>query len=73
MAVLRRDYVISTFPINRVHYVFLQQLQRSGDVARALANVSEVIESPLEQVTHSWRQEVRRLWINAGFFIERGD
>jgi hypothetical protein len=72
VAVLRRDYVTSTFPINRVHYVFLKHLLQCRDVANALAHVSEVVDSPIEQVTRSWQEEVRRLWIDAGFFIERG-
>ena len=42
-----------------------------GDVAAALAHVAEVMVTPLDQVTRSWRDEVRRSWIEAGFFIER--
>ena len=72
VALVRRDFVTSTFPINRVHYLFLEHLQHSGDVVGALAHVAEVIDTPLERVTRSWRDEVRRGWIDNGFFIERG-
>ncbi len=71
VAVLRRNYAVTTFPITRVHTTFLQHLQASGSVDAALAHVSEVLGKPREQVRRSWTDAVRTPWIEAGFFIDR--
>ena len=71
VAVLRHDYAITTFPINRVHYTFLLHLQASRSVAGALTHVAEVFDRPREQVARSWLESVRTPWIQAGFFIDR--
>lgn len=71
VAVLRKDYLTSTFPINRIHYLFLKHLQSCDNIVSSLHYVSEVANTPLEQVTKSWREEVRTPWIKSGFFIER--
>ncbi len=71
VAILRKDYLTSTFPINRVHYLFLKQLQICQDITYSLSHVSRITSTPLEQVTHSWQKEVRERWVKAGFFIRR--
>ena len=69
VALLRKDYQVTTYPISAVHYQFLQQLQACCDIAGALAHVSEVTATPLEEVTRSWQSNVRDGWIDAGFFV----
>jgi hypothetical protein len=71
VTLLRKDYHVTTFPINRVHYQFLKQLQSCGSVCESIKFVSEVNQTPLDLVEHSWRNEVRNRWIEAGFFIEK--
>lgn len=69
VAVLRKDYLTTTFPINRIHFLFLKQLQSCGDIASSLKYVSETTHIALEQVRNSWTHEVRDSWIKSGFFI----
>lgn len=71
VAILRKDFKVSTFPINKIHYLFLQHLKSSLDIKQSLAHVAEMTGTPLEQVFASWQKEVREPWINAGFFIQR--
>lgn len=71
VALLRRDFMTSTFPISPFHYHFLSRLYELGDVDQALAHVADSFAVPLDQVRESWRSDVRTAWIEAGFFIER--
>jgi hypothetical protein len=73
VAMARRDYLTSTFPIHAVHFRFLQALEGSGSVAEALAVVATEVNRPEAEVARSWATEVRRAWIEAGFFVERAD
>ena len=72
VAIARRDYLTSTFPLNPVHFQFLQELQRTSDVSTSLSRVAERVGRPVGDVERSWREEVRTPWVEAGFFIERG-
>ena len=69
VALLRKDYQVTTYPLNPVHYHFLGALQQQGDIESALVAVSKAFNSPLEQVRHSWQTEVKARWIEAGFFV----
>ncbi len=71
VALLRMDYQTNTFPINRIHFLFLKKLQLGFDIAASLTYVSAEENIPLEQVTKSWENEVRAQWIEAGFFIDK--
>lgn len=71
VALLRKDYHVTTFPINRVHYQFLKQLRSCGDVSESITFVSKVNQTPVDLVQNSWRNEVRNRWIEAGFFVEK--
>lgn len=71
VVLVRRDYHITTYPLSPVHYLFLDQLRSGADIAGALAHVSNVTQSSLDQVTRSWQHDVRDWWIEAGFFVER--
>lgn len=70
VAIARRDYLTSTFPISTVHFRFLRALERDGTVAAALAAVAGEVQRPVQEVARSWTREVRRGWIEAGFFVE---
>lgn len=72
VAVLRQDYRVCTYPINRVHYLFLTHLKECRDVNSALATVAQEVDRPLAEVKGSWQNEVRDRWIGAGFFVEGG-
>jgi hypothetical protein len=72
VAIARRDYVTSTFPVSSVHHRFLAALARTGSVAEALSEVAAAANRPLGEVAASWEREVRRAWLEAGFFVTRG-
>ena len=69
--VLRRDYQTATYPVSALHFRFLQMVQECGSVDAALCGISEWSGRPLAVVTASWHEEVKRAWIDAGFFVYR--
>lgn len=71
VVMVRRDYQTTTYPVSALHYRFLTALQRHGSVERALADVAAWTGLPIEDVARSWASEVRRPWIDAGFFVVR--
>lgn len=71
VAIARRDYLTSTFPLRPLQFGFLQLLQRGRSIAEALAEVAAEQQQRVEEVERSWAAEVRTAWIAAGFFIER--
>lgn len=71
VALARRDHLTSTYPLGAVQLSFLRAVERTGSVPRALAEVAEAERRPLAEVERSWAIEVRRVWIEAGFFVER--
>ncbi|MEM7151955.1 MAG: DNA-binding domain-containing protein [Myxococcota bacterium] len=72
VAIVRKDFMTSTVPLNRVHHVFLSTLRDHGTVGEALQWVAQEQQRSLAEVERSWHDEVRGRWIAAGFFIERG-
>lgn len=72
VAIARRNYLTATFPLNAVHHQFLCALQKLGSVDDALAAVALEFNRPLADVRRSWDTAVREPWIQAGFFIARG-
>lgn len=73
VAIVRRDYTTTTYPISTLHYRFLKELQNLGRIDRALAAIATWTGESLETVRQSWTAEVRRPWIDAGFFITGSD
>lgn len=71
VAIARREHLTSTFPVNPVHYRFLRAMQEHAHVPTALERVAEGVGRPLWEVRASWEAQVRRQWIDAGFFVER--
>lgn len=72
VVVLRRDFQTTTFPVTLLHFRFLELVRDRGGIPEALAGIAAWTGRPLEDVTRSWRTDVRASWINAGFFVERG-
>jgi len=69
--VLRRDYQTATYPISAFHFRFLQMVQEYGSVKQALRGITDWSGQPFAVVEDSWHREVRKAWIEAGFFIQR--
>ena len=69
VVILRRDYQTATYPVSPLHHRFLCALQLHREVKRALADIAAWSGRPLDSVIHSWATEVRRAWIDAGFFV----
>lgn len=73
VAIVRKDHLVSTFPITAPHFDFLTTLARSGDLPAALAQMAQAAGRSLSQVERSWRHHVRGPWIEGGFFVEAGE
>lgn len=71
VALLRKDYQVTTFPVSQVHFLFLQKIQNTKNINTALNFISEVTKVPIEAVTQSWHSEIKAKWIDAGFFVNR--
>lgn len=69
--ILRRDFLTHTYPVTRFHYRFLSLVKRMQHVPSSLEAMAAEQRRPVEDVWRSWRQEVRRPWLEAGFFVER--
>lgn len=69
--ILRRDFRTTTYPVTSVHFRFLSALQATTSIESALHVVSADTKQPIERVRRSWEQEVRAVWIAAGFFVSR--
>jgi hypothetical protein len=69
--IARRDHQTTTYPVSPLHHRFLRALQQHGSIERALADIAAWTQRPLAAVVHSWVTEVRRPWLEAGFFIAR--
>ncbi|HMY41028.1 MAG TPA: DNA-binding domain-containing protein, partial [Marinagarivorans sp.] len=70
VVMLRRDYQTATFPVTAVQFRFLEKMRDGVPISQVLDDIASWTKQPLAQVIHSWRTEVRRPWIAAGFFIE---
>ena len=73
VAILRRAYRTTTYPVTPLHFRFLQAVQRHRDIARSLADIAAFTGRPQAEVARSWREDVRGPWIEAGFFVARDD
>ena len=71
VALLRRDYHTTTFPVNGLHYRFLTGVQRHDSIDAALDDIAAWTGRTRDMVAQSWRQDVRGAWIDAGFFVTR--
>ena len=71
VAVARRDYLTSSFPITAVHFEFLSALQRGASVAEALVELAERSGQGVDEVRRSWAATVRGPWIRSWFFVAR--
>ncbi len=73
VAIVRKDYQTTTFPIAPTHAVFLQNLQGGASIPEALAKVAESFGYDLAEVTNSWNDSPHLLqkWIDAGVFLDQ--
>lgn len=70
-ALTRINYQTYTFPLNAFQSAFLAQLKITKSIEKSLQNVALSIQEPLEKVRFSWQNDIRDVWIDAGFFIEK--
>ncbi|TDR37838.1 putative DNA-binding protein [Tahibacter aquaticus] len=71
VVVLRRDYDTTTFPVSELHFRFLSLVQQQASIDAALQEISAWTGRTLDAVRQSWRADVRRAWVEAGFFLRR--
>ena len=71
VALARRDFLTTTYPITELHHRFLQTMLAENDVDRALEQVAKTGGLPFGVVKRSWQTDVRNRWIEAGFFVHR--
>ncbi|MCX4240468.1 HvfC/BufC N-terminal domain-containing protein [Paraliomyxa miuraensis] len=71
VAIARKDYLTSSFPITAVHFELLRLMQGGASVTEALARIADARGRSLEEVWRSWTTQVRGPWIRAGFFVAR--
>ncbi len=71
VVVLRRDYHTTTYPVSGLHYRFLTQLRQHASIDAALDDIAAWTGRAVSVVRASWSNEVRRAWIDAGFFVNR--
>ena len=71
VVILRRDYQTTTYPVSALHHRFLAALQSRGNVEHALTDIAAWTGRPIDEVRRSWTRDVRRPWIDAGFFVTR--
>lgn len=69
--ILRRDFLAHTFPVTRLHYRFLSLVKQTRNLQGSLEAIAAESEFPIDDVWRSWRGEVRRSWLEAGFFVEK--
>lgn len=70
VAISRKNYITASYPINKIHYLFLNYLKQSQSVETAIHQVAKTINRSYQEVKDSWHQEVRTMWFNTGFFID---
>lgn len=69
LALLRKDFQVTTFPITAMHYQFLSLVKTHNNINKALEVISEQNQIPIAVVQQSWQKEVKMAWLNAGFFV----
>jgi hypothetical protein len=72
LALVRRDYRITTLPLERVHLLFLRELRERGTLDGAVGAVARAVERSEDEVWQSWRGQLRKAWIDVGLFGWRG-
>lgn len=72
VVILRRDYQTATYPVSPLHYRFLESVRENASIDQALREIAVSTGRALEEVERSWVTEVRRPWVDAGFFVARG-
>ncbi|WP_052657677.1 DNA-binding domain-containing protein [Thalassospira sp. HJ] len=73
VAIVRKDFQTTTFPLSPFHFRFLTSIQRLGSIDAALEEMALWCGRSLADVQSSWIADVRQGWITAGFFIRRND
>ncbi|MGH8778231.1 HvfC/BufC family peptide modification chaperone [Paraburkholderia sp.] len=71
VVILRRDFLTHTYPVTRLHYRFLSLVAQTRHVPASLEALAAEAGYSVDDVQRSWREEVRRPWLDAGFFVER--
>lgn len=70
VAIIRYNYLTSSFPITQSHYEFLKSLQSTHNIAESLDYVAGKLELSSENVRSSWQENIRNQWIANHFFVE---
>jgi hypothetical protein len=68
VALVRRDYRITTLPLERVHLLFLKELRERETLDAAVGAVARAVERPVDEVWRSWRGQLRAAWMEVGLF-----
>lgn len=71
VVLVRKDFFVTTYPLTEVHFLFLRHVQQHGSINTAISYISNLTKQPENLVRQSWQTEVKRRWIEAGFFIEK--
>lgn len=69
LAIVRKDYLTTTYPITGVHHAFLVALRTHGAIEPALFDLARQLDKPVAAVRRSWQRRVRAAWLDAGFFV----
>ena len=68
-ALVRQNYITTSYPVSEVQHVFLGHLRSSHSIPTSLDWLSEAFSIPAEIVHSSWQEQARDTWIKAGFFV----
>jgi len=71
IAISRYNYLTSTLPITRLHYEFLQSMQKTQSVDHSLDYIAKRMDISTDQIRESWKTEIRERWIEQNFFVDR--
>ncbi|VAW55788.1 hypothetical protein MNBD_GAMMA07-1988 [hydrothermal vent metagenome] len=71
VAISRKDYITSSFPVNYVHYLFLTTLRDCENISQSIDQVAHTLKRSVTDVKHSWQNDVRQVWLNSGFFVDK--
>ena len=70
-AMVRKDFLTTTYPITQHHHSFLQAMLVDKNVDHALERVARETGLPIGILRESWHKEIRPPWIREGFFVHR--
>ncbi len=73
VAILRKDFQTTTFPIAPAHAIFLQSMCDGASIDQSLDTVANALNIDPKQVKTSWDEtpEVLLGWIKMGVFVDR--